>query len=228
MRRSSALVRLLVGVVGTAVVAACVPEPTPPTPPPPTTVAVYGDSLLVQSAEQLARFYDAHNVVVQPQYYAGTAPCDFMSAMMNAPLPAKVVIAFSGNMLTLCTRNRGTLAEVYGVDLTTMARYFTDRGVPVVLMSAPTFVGVHEDDNVAARVAAQVAANFAASGAQYVNAADVLTDTTHTYVRTLPCEQTDVDDGLCVAGVAVVRADDGMHLSPSGARRWAHRIVEAT
>jgi hypothetical protein len=44
----------------------------------------------------------------------------------------------------------------------------------------------------------------------------------------MPCQPNDVERGWCFLGVVGVREDDGLHLLPSGQRRYAEAIVLAT
>ena len=186
---------------------------------------MYGDSLMVQTADYFGFFLGLHNYVMQDHFAGGAAACDYLNDMRTSPLPDIAVISFSGNMLTPCTQNRGTQADVYTADYSEMAQFFIQHGVPVKFMSAPTPVGLTEADNLVARVEATVASTFHVG---YYNAADVLTDENHVYRFYVACNQLEITAGDCFLGIVVIRADDMRHLRPTGARRWALRMVDAT
>lgn len=191
---------------------------------PAPVVAVYGDSLVDAASDYLGWFYGIRGMTVEFHYWGGTAPCDFFSDMRSWPTPAIAVILFGGNTLTQCTQNRGTPEQVYAEDFETTASIFESRGVELVWMSTPGMVGTTEAENWVAQLMQQTAARH---GQLYVNAADVLTRD-FVYVPWQPCQQADYNENNCYLGVVLIRADDGIHLRPSGARRWAERIVNAT
>lgn len=191
---------------------------------PAPVVAVYGDSLVDAASDYLGWFYGIRGMVVEFHYWGGTAPCDFFGDMRSWPTPAIAVMLFGGNTLTQCTQNRGTPEQVYAEDFETAASIFESRAVELVWMSTPGLVGTTEAENWVAELMQQTAARH---GQLYVNAADVLTRDS-VYVPWQPCQQADYNDDNCYLGVVLIRADDGIHLRPSGARRWAERIVNAT
>jgi hypothetical protein len=98
-------------------------------------VAVYGDSLTVEATPYLDRDR------VDVRAYSSTAPCDFYDVMTHdkAAAPAQVMVAFSGNMVTTCTKSLGERLAAYRVMLDRIAAIWGDTAV--TLVGAPDALG---------------------------------------------------------------------------------------
>jgi len=199
-------------VIGAFLLAACGEEPDPPPPPPPPpppVIAVYGDSLMVESFEatrtRLAEVLPGWDVLQRT--WGGTAQCDWHDDMQADAASSNikaVVIAFSGNYLTPCIQSR-PLAEGYMSDANWALDFWWNRNVPVLLVAAPGPI----DQGEAARVGPHAYLNIAAyRGSAMVDTGPLFFDTqTQIYGATMPCLV-----GEC-SGTTQVRRADG-HLCP--------------
>ena len=194
--------RLLVMAVGATLLAACLPPPPPP--PVPVTYLLYGDSLSEQSAPYLAE----HGTVGR-DYFGGSAPCNWVSSLGGTRdfprvAPQLVLIQFVGN-LPSCMLGRDPTAG-YEQDLTTIAQFWINRGVPVRMVISPI---TEAGDLVWAQTAERtVAANLGLPVRDAGQA--VLAGGAFTFF--LPCSSsTEPGCGAEMAGQERVRDPDGVH-----------------
>jgi hypothetical protein len=110
-------------------------------------VFVYGDSLVVQSEPYLDVVAKSLGMSVTVHAFGGIAPCDaeqWLAGDLQQEHPSIVVLAFSGNSLTECMRDkRGELLSgkrlvaKYRADIERSVSLATRVGVPVVVASPP-------------------------------------------------------------------------------------------
>lgn len=190
-------------------------------------VAVFGDSLVSSSFAYIAWFLGMRGDSTLNKTWGGTAPCDWFNEASTVSCDYAIV-SFSGNMITPCTKNRGTQAQVYAADMGKLGDIFAFRGIPVLWCSPPGAVGTLESANTFISVNQAPAIKWKNAGQRFDNSAEVLTIGTggaRYYEKWMPSEYSDIVAGYNYLGVALVREDDGRHLRPSGQRRWAERIV---
>jgi hypothetical protein len=193
--------------VGAAVLgliaAGCAPAPSPP------TIAVYGDSLILQSSAHLTARLHAQlpgwNVVVRSA--GGTSQCDWHSWMRsdaNTYNVRAVVVSFSGNNLSPCSALRAYPGS-YSTDATWAVDFWAvQHHVPVMFTAAPGEVGTTPTG----RLVPNIYVRVGATRGEYV--ADptplFLDPASGRYAAKMPCLR-----GECT-GTIRVRALDGAHL----------------
>ena len=181
-----------------------------PQPVPSTSVKwlVYGDSLSAQSQSYLASYG-----TVGDRFFGGTAPCNWLSNLNSdagAFAPHQVLLQFIGN-LPSCINGRDP-QTAYTDDLTTLATFWTGRGVPVVMVISPE---TPTDDFAWARQAElTVAANLGLP----VNEAGQAVMVNGAFTYFLPClshETVTQGCGSEVANQIRVRDAGGVHFGTS-------------
>ena len=219
------LKRALPAIGALALLASCV-APAPP-PPSPVHWLLYGDSLSQESAPYLAQYGSVGN-----RWSGGTAPCDWTANLASDAAtwaPQEVLIQFSGNQLTLCSQGDGY--TIYLNSVGTLATFWQNRGVPVVIVISPPKPDGSEA--FAANAELQVAANLGLS----VNRADQTVLSNGAFTSFLPC-RTPAEDGCGTdpmgqtpqPGMIRVRSTDGIHFgvsSVSGYSSGAFRFAAA-
>lgn len=145
--------------------------------------------------------------------YPGGAPCDYISEMqtdLQTYRPRRISLAWSGDNGTRCMLQAGqrlsgaALVQKYRVDLVTVTRFFSDRGVGVVY-SAPL---CGPADAAALRVMEQTLAGQLAGQGEHVaysESAALQICPNWTYHQPY-------------------RSADGVHLSPTGAKVYAKAL----
>jgi len=214
--------------------AGCQPVP----PPPPPSVAVFGDSLTVESQVELeAAIRAVRGLTTVVHAYPTTSPCDYFSRMRDlaASKPPVVVVAFAGNSWTSCARAADgsvrtgfSYLEWYRTQMRTVASIFpTSR---IVLISPPGMapmqgnVGLSSWSSVELdRIYRQVAAEHP-TRMTVVDGGRYLDDPGRTWARTQPClphEQCvgNTQDPTVPVGRNIVRSPDMVHLCSE--RSWA-------
>jgi hypothetical protein len=115
--------RYLAGVAAVTLIG-CVPAPAP------GPVIVYGDSLTLEAAPYL------QGLVVRAR--GGTAPCDWWWSMPYDAAhyqPRRVLVAFTGNLITPCTARWADRLTAYRAMLAELARRWPST--PVTLIGGP-------------------------------------------------------------------------------------------
>jgi len=139
-----------------------------------------------------------------------------------------MVISFAGNDIpdscfnpTDESRDAATVAAGYREELDDVVELFAGTGAQLYAVVPPPI----RDPQFEARAAAmRVMYDEAAADhpdLRLIDAAEGLGDT---YAESLPCEDF---DQCPPGGAVVVRDDDGIHLAPAGAERYARTIVDA-
>jgi hypothetical protein len=210
--------RILAAVVlGLVALAACACNVTPKTAHEKPTLLVFGDSLTVQS-EDAANFLYGSQYRIVFRAVGGSGACDWSSEAVvdrAAYRPSAVVVAFSGNTsnCSVADWNRAKCTGVIGNYRANLA-VFRDafRGLPVKVVGSPA---MHDNigwfpcnGNLALNAMYR---SFAAeSGWTYTNSADDALTPGHLFTYTRPAFP---GNGPTV----IVRAPDGVHLTPAGA-----------
>ena len=218
-----------------AVAAACAP-PVPVE----QRIALFGDSLIDQSASTLLRraATDLPGHQLDLHYFPGTAQCDWTAAMEDVARQGvgTVVLAFAGNMFTACARGGDAYAR-YRADAEWAVEFWRARGVRLVFVAAPGMVGATADDRPAPRAYLDVAA---ATGTPVIDLGPRFVDpVSNTYTERLACLPTEGPGQGCSAGTIQVRTgwdglvQDRIHFClractvySSGVVRYATGIVD--
>jgi hypothetical protein len=194
-----------------------VPELPPPGPP---RIALYGDSLVSEAAQDFAFLGTNSGASVRVHTFPGTATCDWfptMSTEAQSWQPTAVVLAFSGDAFTSCMGGvqLGTpqYFAKYSADTQTAISIFRSVGTKVVLVGLPLDASASLSQNASALN--QIYQSLAASniGATYDDAGQAVMANGQ-FTWTLPCLPFEPCTGP--AGTNVVRAPDGVHFCPDG------------
>jgi len=190
--------------------------------PRPTRIALYGDSLSMQSAQDFQFLAVESGKTTLLGGYGGIAPCDVVPRLDGDAAswhPDVAVLEFVGDDLTPCMRGyaAGTPAYYakYRQDITTAVHLLRSHGVAVVLIGGPLVKDPVDSRNVERLNAMYKAVASSTSGVRYVDAgSSVLANGQFTW--TLPCLSSEAQ---CTgpSGTNVVRSPDGLHFCPSGA-----------
>jgi hypothetical protein len=193
----------------------------PPLPPPgPPKVALYGDSLASEAAQDFQYLGGASGASVRIRTFPGTALCDFLGTMATDAQtwqPTAAVLAFSGDAFTPCMTGYtlGTPAyyQKYKQDLESAISMFRGIGTAVFVVGLPLDESAGLSQNVIAlnSIFESVVANT--TGVTYDDAGQaVLANGAFTW--TLPCLSFEPCTGA--SGTNIVRAPDGVHFCPNG------------
>lgn len=186
---------------------------------------LYGDSLSEGAGPYLASYGSVGN-----RYLRSTAPCNWVGGLdgdAGAYAPDIVLMQFLGNPPP-CLGGRDP-ATAYREDLTTIARFWLTRQVPVVIVLSPK---TPTDQYAWARLAEEQVATDLGLTVNNAGASVELPGEVFTYF--LPClseEDAPKGCGAEVAGQIRVRASDGVHFGnsgsgySSGAFRFAHAMA---
>ncbi|MGZ4618638.1 MAG: SGNH/GDSL hydrolase family protein [Frankiaceae bacterium] len=195
-----------------------------------TDIVVYGDSLTVQSTNQIQSNAGGKAVVVHAN--SGTALCDWvpqMAADRAREHPKTVVIAFAGNVNT-CVADAwakgGPAAALANYEAALRAvrkAYPTERIIVVGAVAAQDrngwapFVGNPQLNAMYQRVARQIGATYSPWADWALTPGHVYTD----YRPSFPCLV--ADTGKCAP--VLVRTADGVHLTPEGTRWYGWALM---
>ena len=186
----------------------------------PARIALYGDSLGMQAAQdfQLIAALSGADTLLRAE--SGWAPCDELGEMQTDVAtwhPSVAVLEFAGNNFTACMAGYtvGTAAYYarYQADITSAIATLRSGGASVILIGVPLDYSASLSAN--AQTLNTMYASIAAQtpGVSYIDAGQaVLADGQFTW--TLPClsgEQCTGPDGT-----NVVRSPDGVHFCPDG------------
>lgn len=206
-----------------------------------TSVVFVGDSLAEQAAPFLQPLVGGRTFV--PQFFGGTAPCDWLGDDLQATATSVVVISFAGNSGTDCmTDGAGgflhgqALVDKYRTDLTALVAQVRAGGARVLLVGQPQRRG-EADVEIEVAGINQIYNELLQPGAvSFVDAGAAVEDAAGAFTVTLPCLPGEAECGP--DGSNVVRSDDGVHFCPganpkpcnvysSGAFRFATAIAAA-
>jgi hypothetical protein len=185
-------------------------------------VAVFGDSLVLQSWTYLQRIASDRHQPFAGGAYGGTALCDWMSAIRTAltrDRPAALVLAFAGNNLTPCTLTRSgqrrfgaALVRRYHADALRAVAAARRAHTKVFVVGPPAMHDPRWNDHATRlrRMLLTVATHHA--DVAYLDAHAVLSP--DGYRATSPCRSFETAALGCHGGTIAVRDADGVHLSP--------------
>ncbi len=191
--------------------------------PHPLRIALYGDSLSMQSAQDFEYMAAVGGTPVLLGAYNGWAICDVLPRLASDATtwkPTVAVIEFSGNSFTPCMKGYtlGTPAYYakYRADAQAAIDILRRHGIRVLLMGVPLDAWPSISNNVE-RLNAMYAELAAANpGVEYHDAGQaVMADGRFTWQ--LPCLPFEPCTGP--AGNNVVRSPDGVHFCPTGNTR---------
>jgi hypothetical protein len=205
-------------------------------------VAVFGDSLAVQTWGYVQRIATDRGQPFHGGAYGGTALCDWLPAITRAlhrDRPAYLVIAFAGNNLTPCTLAPHHRRQV-GAPLVARYRRDAQRAIKaaratktkVFLVGPPAMRNRVWNADAAGLRAAMHALAVIDPGVVYLDARAVLSP--NGYRPRRPCLRFETKKLGCRNGAVVIRATDGVHLAQpiggdggysSGAWRYANLLL---
>ncbi len=206
-----------------------------------STVVFLGDSLAEQVAPYLQPLLGARTFV--PQFFGGTAPCDWVGEDLQAPAASVVVISFTGNSLTACMSDGAggflhgqALVDKYRADIGALVAQMQQAGAHALLVGQPARNGGGDDALEVTGINQVYTDLVTAGGASFVDAGAAVEDAGGQYVMQLPCLPGEAECGP--DGSNVIRSDDGVHFCPgpnlkpcpvysSGAFRFATAIAAA-
>jgi hypothetical protein len=189
----------------------------------PVRIALFGDSLVTQSAPAFTQVVTSHGrATLRVIDFPGTAICDWWRQLeaVAAWRPRAVVMEFSGDNLTPCTRDPRTGRPRSGAPLIDAYRSDAERAMHILEDTTVYWVGAPPDrDPANSAVAEAVRAIYAGlppryHNARFVDAGQAVTSRGR-YVDILPC----LSFEPCPRnGYAQVRSPDGIHFCPVEAR----------
>lgn len=201
-----------------------------------------GDSLGEQTAPYLAQLIAP--IVLTPQVFGGTAPCDWLGKDLQIMSGSVVVVSFTGNATTACMADASGadlqgagIVERYRTDVTALIAVARTAGATVLLVGQPVHVDTMGGNDVVAGINAAFMDLAGDPDVAYVDAGAAVENPDGTYAAALPClpKEAECDP----SGNNVVRNDDGLHFCPgspppgpcavysSGAFRVAKAIADA-
>lgn len=205
------------------------------------TVVLVGDSLAQQAAPYLQPLLGDRAFV--PQFFGGTAPCDWLGKDLAATADSVVIVSFTGNSSTPCMANGlggflhgQALVERYRTDLAALLAQVRATGARLLLVGQPQRAGIQDVQIEIDGVNAVYLGLVEAGAVSFVDAGAAVEDATGTFTTQLPCLAGEADCGP--DGNNIVRSDDGVHFCPganptpcdvysSGAFRFASAIAGA-
>jgi hypothetical protein len=203
--------------LGSAPFEGSVPELPPPGPP---RIALYGDSLVSESAQDFEFLAGLSGASVEVRTFPGTATCDYLADMAADAQdwqPTAAVLAFSGDNFTPCMAGyplgSPQYFAKYTADTQTAISIFRSVGTKVILVGLPLDASASLSQNVSALN--QIYQSLAASnvGVTYDDAGQAVMANGQ-FTWTLPCLAGEPCTGP--VGTNVVRAPDGVHFCPDG------------
>ncbi len=195
----------------TVYLASSVPQPR---------IALYGDSLSMQAAQDFQYLADEAGGTTLLAAYNGQAICDVLPRLASDAStwhPTVAVLEFTGDALTPCMAGYQVNTPAYDTkylrDAQTAIATLRSHAVPVVLVGAPLDSNPGLSVNVAHLNALYAALARSVPGVTYADAGrSVLADGRFTW--TLPCLPFEQCSGP--SGTDVVRSPDGIHFCPDG------------
>ncbi len=186
-------------------------------------IALYGDSLSMQSAQDFQYLASASGAQVLLGAYSGWAPCDVLPQIpgdISSWEPNVAVIEFSGNAFTPCmhgyTVGTSPYYAKYRSDIQAAIDQFVHHHVRVVLVGVPLDLWPNLNANVTILNAMYKQLAAAQPGVTYTDAGQaVLAD--GRFALRLPCLPSEPCTGP--SGTNVVRSPDGVHFCPTGNTR---------
>jgi hypothetical protein len=184
-------------------------------------IALYGDSLAMQSAQDFQYLTGTAGGSTLLRAYGGIAICDVLPELADDAeswQPTVAVLEFSGDDLTPCMKGYMAGSPAYYAKYETDARAavstLRSEGVQVVLIGAPIDADAHASSNTEHLNAMYASLAARVRGVSYDDAGQsVLAHGKFTW--TLPCLRS--EPCSVPEGTNVVRSPDGTHFCPDGA-----------
>jgi hypothetical protein len=208
---------------------------------PATSVVLVGDSLAEQAAPFLEPLIAPKTLI--PQFFGGTAACDWLTHDLGITATSIAVISFTGNSLTPCMSdgagsylNGQAAIDRYHAAIIALVAKARFVGARVLLVGQPMHA-VFDNDIVDGlnKIYADLADKE--PDVDFVDAGAAVENPDGSFASTLPCQQ---GEPQCdPSGTNVVRNADGLHFCPgsppagpcpgyaSGAFRFANAIAQA-
>jgi hypothetical protein len=200
-------------------------------------LAVVGDSFVELSHDQILALADADGLTTEVYGFGGSAICNWdpqLADLAENP-PEVLVLSFAGNDIPKpdsCFNDTGKefgpegAAEHYRVDLDKWLDRFDFADTEVYVVLPPPIRDAQFEAQAVAMRAMYIEAAEDRPGLHVINSATTLDPEGEGFVATLPCEDWDTD---CPPSgeVAVRTVEDGIHLTPAGAERYARAILNA-
>ena len=194
-----------------------VPElPTPGV----SRIALYGDSLVSESAQDFQFFANLSGASTLVRTYPGTAPCDWLATMaadVQGWQPSVAVLVFSGDDFSPCMAgdSLGTpqYYAKYRMDMQSAISIFRAVGDRVVLVGLPLDASSLLSQNASALNQIYQSLAQGNAGVTYDDAGQAVMANGQ-FTWTLPCLSVEPCTGT--NGTNIVRAPDGVHFCPDG------------
>jgi hypothetical protein len=194
-------------------------ELVPPLPGP-SRIALYGDSLVSEAAQDFSFLAAESGASVRVRTYPGTAICDYfpsMAADARGWHPTEAVLAFSGDAFTSCMAGvqlgSPPYYAKYGDDAQAAISIFRSVGTKVVLVGLPRDVSPGLSQNAASLNGIYQSLSDNDTGVTYDDAGEAVMAHGQ-FAWTLPCLPGEPCTGP--RGTNVVRSPDGVHFCPNG------------
>ena len=198
--------------------------------PGPSRIALYGDSLVSEAAQDFSFLAGESGASVRVRTYPGSAICDFFSSMAADAAewqPTVAVLAFSGDAFTQCMGGvqLGSLQYYanYRNDTQWAISIFRSAGTRVVLVGLPLDLSPSLSENASALNDIYQSLSDSDSGVAYDDAGQAVM-ASGAFTWTLPCLSGEPCTGP--SGTNVVRAPDGVHFCPNGRTTLVGRLEE--
>jgi len=201
-----------------------------------------GDSLAEEAAPYLQRLLGGKAFV--PQFFAGTAPCDWLGKDLQATETSIVVISFTGNSRTPCMSDGAggylhgqALVDKYRADIGALIAEARSAGAHALLVGQPTRASVVAGNDEVQGINHVYTDLADASGISFVDAGAAVETADGSYAERLACLPGEAE--CAASGSNDMRNDDGLHFCPgpptpgpcpvysSGAFRFASAIAVA-
>lgn len=205
-------------------------------------VVLVGDSLAEQAAPYLGPLLHGRQLV--PQFFGGTAPCDWLAKNLEFTADSVVVISFTGNSLSPCMSDSagGPLAgpavvDKYRADVTALIDEVLSAQARVLLVGQPVHADATPGNDIVAGLNGVYADLATRADVSFVDAGAAVENPDGSFAQFLPCLPDEPECGPF--GSNIVRNDDGLHFCPgapppgpcpvysSGASRFANAIAAA-
>jgi hypothetical protein len=188
--------------------------------PGPARIALYGDSIVSEAAQDFSFLAGESGASVRVRTYPGTAICDYFSSMAadaQGWQPTVAVLAFSGDAFTPCMGGvqLGTLQYYsrYRDDAQWAISILRSAGARVVLVGLPLDLSPSLSQNASSLNDIYQSLSVSNPSVTYDDAGQALTANGR-FAWTLPCLPGEPCTGP--SGTNVVRAPDGIHFCPDG------------
>jgi hypothetical protein len=197
-------------------------------------VALVGDSFAQQSSAQFLAEAEAEGIDAQASALGGTSICHFEDVLadLHELRPRILVLSFAGNDTpnscfnpTDDARDAETVAAGYRPELEAVIDQFADIGSEMYVVLPPPIRDPQFEARASAMRTVYREAHEDHPDLHLIDSSTRLDPDGAGFVEQLPCEDWDTD---CPAsGDAVLRQDDGIHLTPAGGERYARSVLDA-